>query len=308
MSTLADALRSWRRGLKARLPYVRRREHHVLERKYTQLIEALDGPATPATAARLAWLRPLDSQLDGEVCLFVTHAGSPQLKPHVVAHVERLLDAGLRVVLILNTDLSAERFVIDPALVARLSAIAVRENVGFDFGAWAHALALAGSPARWTRLYLVNDSIVGPLYEAAFERLLARIRASSADVVGLTEALWPRRHLQSYFLVFGARALREGAVHAVFARTRNWPEKIQVIDVCETRLTAALERRGLRTEALFPSLRGDSLSSDDTSLRWAELVEAGLPYVKTRVIASHPDDPRIRAWLAQSQGFRAAAM
>ena len=85
---------------------------------------------------------------------------------------------------------------------------------------------------------------------------------------------------------------------AFFARMRNWPEKGQVIDVCETRLTALLEASGLKTEALFPSLSGDPLSSDDTSLRWAELVEAGFPYLKTRVIASHGDDPRIRAWLA----------
>jgi lipopolysaccharide biosynthesis protein len=177
------------------------------------------------------------------------------------------------------------------------SGIAIRENSGFDFGAWAHMLALCPQADGWTRLFLVNDSIVGPLSAPGFERMLARVRASAADVVGLTEALLPVRHLQSYFLVFAAGALQGGAMRRVFARVRNWPAKMQVIDVCESRLTAVFEALGLRCEALFPSLSGDTLSSDDTSLRWAELVRAGFPYLKTRVIASHPDDPHIRAWL-----------
>jgi lipopolysaccharide biosynthesis protein len=298
MTSLADRLRTWRRGLKARLPYVRRREHALLRDRYARLIEALDGAASPATEAAIVTVRPIPGDLGGEVCLFVTHADAPKLKPHVIEHVDRLMGAGLRVVLIVNTDLDADQMSFDPAWVERLDGLLVRANLGFDFGAWAHALALAGTFERWSRLYLVNDSIVGPLDPAAFDRLLARIRASSADAIGLTEALRPHRHLQSYFLVFSSRALREGTLRAFFARMRNWPEKGQVIDVCETRLTMLLQSSGLRAEALFPSLSGDPLSSDDTSLRWAELVEAGLPYLKTRVIASHANDPRIRALLA----------
>ena len=105
-------------------------------------------------------------------------------------------------------------------------------------------------------------------------------------MVGLTEAQLPARHLQSYFLVFNERALQSGAVTRLFGRVRNWPAKLQVIDVHETRLTGLLEAEGLRTEALFPSLSGDARSSDDTSLRWAELIGQGLPYVKTRVVAA----------------------
>jgi hypothetical protein len=298
VTALADRLRTWRRGLKARLPYVRRREHRLLKDRYARLIEALDGAATAATEAALISVRPIAPDLGGEVCLFVTYADAPDLKPHVVEHVDRLVGAGLHVVVVVNTDLDPARMVFDQAWAERLDGLLVRANRGFDFGAWAHVLALAGPIERWNRLFLVNDSIVGPLDPAAFDRLLARIRASSADAIGLTEALFPRRHLQSYFLVLAARALREGTAGAFFARMRNWPEKGQVIDVCETRLTALLEASGLKTEALFPSLSGDPLSSDDTSLRWAELVEAGFPYLKTRVIASHGDDPRIRAWLA----------
>jgi lipopolysaccharide biosynthesis protein len=294
MGNVADHLRSWRRALKARLPYVRRREYRVLQRQYAELIDALDAPV--ATDAAWRWVKPVEGALEGDVCVFVTHADRPQIKPHVIEHVAFLAAAGLQVVLVANGDL--DTLAPDAALLARVRGLALRANVGYDFGAWAHALALLPPSPAWTRLLLVNDSVVGPLDAGAFERLMARLRASHADVIGLTEALAPVRHLQSWFLAFGARALASGAVADLFGRVRNWPAKKQVIDVHETRLTAQLEARGLRAEALFASIRGDVRSSDDTSLRWAELVERGMPYLKTRVIAAHGADPRIRRWLA----------
>ena len=297
MAAFKESFRTWRRRLKAILPYVRRREHRVLQKKYVELIEAIDGNAGPASDANLNFAKPLQPGLVGDVCLFVTYTDEPRIKPHVVEHVAHLVGADIRVIVIVNTDIPVERFAIEPALLERASGIAIRQNLGYDFGAWAHLLTISTGFERWTRLFLVNDSIVGPLNSADFERMIARIRASNADVVGLTEALLPRRHLQSYFLVFGARALHGGAVGRVFGRVRNWPAKGQVIDIHESRLTALFEAQGLRCEALFPSLSGDPLSSDDTSLRWAELVRAGFPYLKTRVIASHPGDPQIRAWL-----------
>src|SRR5437660_1402542 len=134
-----------------------------------------------AFAAASTWLQPLQAPLEGDVCFFVTHADGPALKPHVVDHVAQLAAAGLQVVLIANRDGHAHALAIEPALRARTRAVAVRANTGYDFGAWAHALALLPPAPAWTRLFLVNDSVVGPLDAGAFERLLARIRASAAD-------------------------------------------------------------------------------------------------------------------------------
>lgn len=300
MVSLTDRWRSWRRRAKAAMPYVRRREYRVLERIHAELIEAVDGLATPASAARLIALKPFAGHLCGDVALFVSHVDRPALKPHVVRHVQRLLAAGIHVLLILNTDLPAEQIAVDADLLGRLDGLWVRENLGFDFGAWAHVLQACGDTTPWSRIFLVNDSIVGPLDDKAFATLVERVRASRADLVGLTEGLAPKRHLQSYFLVLQRRALQSAALRALFARMRNWPTKGQVIDVCERRLTAIAEADGLTCEALFPNLSGDPLASDDTSLRWAELVESGFPFLKSRVIAARAADPRVREWLRAS--------
>lgn len=280
--SFTDSFRALRRNVKAALPYVRRREHRILQRRHSDLIDGLGWTALPATEATLHALKPIAAPMAGEVCLFVSYAPGPRLKRHVALHIEQLLRAGIQVVLILNTDLAPTAFQLDPGLVERLAGVFVRENTGFDFAAWAHLFAISDR-RHWTRLYLINDSIIGPLDAAAFARIVERVRASSAGVVGLTENRAPVRHVQSFFLVFGPVALHHPAVERIFARMLSLPTKDQVIDVYELRLTQVLTRLGIACEALFPPLSNDPHSSNDTSFRWAELIQAGCPYIKTSI-------------------------
>jgi hypothetical protein len=145
---------------------------------------------------------------------------------------------------------------------------------------------------RVSRLFLINDSVAGPLVSTRFAALIARVRASSADVVGLTEALTPRRHLQSYFLVFQRRLADGRMLGAIFDTVLCFDEKRTVIDVYETRLTRRLRDAGYACEALFPALSDDPHASNDTYFRWDQLLDLGFPYVKVSVLralgGAHP--------------------
>lgn len=299
MHTFREFWLHWRRKIKAAAPFVRRREYRIVERKYASLIQATNGLATPASSARFCIRNAVAEDLSGEICLFVSHAAQPTLKSHVVNHLNYLLDADIKVVLIINSDLAANEFRIDPDLEARLSGIMVRENIGFDFGAWAHAYSLLNR-SRWARLFLINDSIVGPLDRDSFDKMLARIKNSSADFLGLTECLAPTRHLQSYFLVFNRTALLSPAFNRVMQGTLNFPDKGQVVDVYEINLTQRLRNEGLRAEALFPALSDDFHNSNDTSSRWDRLLNFGFPYIKTRIIQDFPSHPLVK--IARAQG------
>lgn len=301
---LSLAWRRRRRAFKDALPYVRRREYRILQRKYAALIDTV-GDSRRALDAAVRIVKQPTAPLAGELCLFVTHAGLPVVKAHVAAHIDALIDAGIAVVLIANTDADKDAFSVAPALLARLSAVVVRDNLGFDFAAWAHGLVLCGGPGV-TRLYLVNDSLVGPLDRSAFAAMIERVRQSSADVVGLTENPRPLPHLQSFFLVFGARALASAALYRFFQGLLALPTKEQVIDVYETRLTERLRRAGLTTQALFPPMSNDPHSANDVFHHWHALVRAGFPYVKTRVLVDFGSDPRLRA-LVPAEYFDAGA-
>jgi lipopolysaccharide biosynthesis protein len=193
------------------------------------------------------------------------------------------------VVLIVNTNLPFESILIDKKFASKLGGIFIRENLGFDFAAWAHAYALCPPTARWTRLFLVNDSMLGPLNTDDFSRTIARLRASTADLIGLVQNTTPPPHLQSFFLVFTQTALKHPTFKNWMANVRSLKEKIHVIDVYETRLTQMMADAGLRTEALFAPLGG----GDDTISRWENLLDAGFPYVKASVAKQYPNHRRI---------------
>lgn len=276
--------RDWRRSLKDRLPFVRRRVHAGAVRKYALLTEAIGLGVPLADEVPVTALRDVEPGACDELCLFVSYQPDPAPKPHVVAHVTALLDRGIRVVLVLNTPRRADEVRIDPAFAARLSGLFVRANAGYDFAAWAHAHALVAPRLQARRLYLTNDSLVGPLDGAAFDTLLQRIRASRADVTGLVEAPSPRPHLQSYFLAFNERAVATGLA-PFFRRVQCFADKGTVVDVYETWLTQRLRQAGLTCEALFPAV--------DPYGGWRDLIDAGFPFLKTRALAEHRHDPAL---------------
>jgi len=266
--------------------------------KYSEVIEALAFKPRLATASSIETLVPNKcTPVDGELCLFVTHAAQSALKRHVLWHIEKLIDAGIRVVLIVNADLSAAGLPIEPALSARLQAAYLRENVGFDFAAWAQAWSLETSWHGCERLYLINDSIVGPVSDNAFGAMLARIRQSRADVIGLTEGALPVPHLQSFFLAFNRGALHAETVQRWLASMHALPTKGLVVDVYETRSSNHFTASGLKVEAIFPRLSMDPLAGNDTLLRWSELVDAGFPYVKASLLPSLKSSARLQAVL-----------
>ena len=291
---LRHALRRWRRTLKSRLPYVRRREHARLAHKYAALADAVGLGTRRADEARIVVRQPVTGPLRGEVCLFLSHHGGPALKPHVQRHLEHLLGHGIEVVLILSADDPQAAVALDDALAARLRGVFVRENIGYDFAGWAHVHGLVAPWLQASSLYLVNDSVVGPLDAPRFRALIERVRASPADMIGLTEALQPMPHLQSFFLVFRRRVLERGELARFFDGVLCFADKATVVDVYEMRLTQRMRAAGYRCEALFPALSLDPYSANDTWFRWSELLDRGFPYVKASVLREFGAHPRLR--------------
>jgi lipopolysaccharide biosynthesis protein len=82
----------------------------------------------------------------------------------------------------------------------------LRQNQGFDFSAWSH-VARGTDFSRTRSLYLINDSVVGPLNAERFSEVMDRIRASRAHLVGLTESNQIKRRFQSYVLVAKAEGV-----------------------------------------------------------------------------------------------------
>lgn len=184
----------------------------------------------------------------GEVALLLLHQPDGLLGStfHTLDHLRA---KGLAPLVVSNAPLS------DPdreRLATAAWTILERPNIGYDFGGYRdgilHLFETVGTPAR---LFLINDSIWFPLRRNS--DLVDRARASQADIYGfvLNDLMRrdSRRHLQSYFLTFGPRALSHPAFSRFWERLFLTDDKELVISRCEIPLTAHLRREGLTVDA-----------------------------------------------------------
>ena len=254
--------------------------------------------APPAWAARLETVKPFGMPPGGEVALFVTHSRTGALKPHVLPYLRALAAEGIAVLLIAQTDRPLH---IAADVLDTVAGALVRENRGYDFAAWAHAIRLHPEVYGASILYLVNDSLVGPADPQRLAAMLGRVRASTADLIGLTESQEYRWHLQTFFLALKPRLLASWRLHGFFNDVRLLDDKDAVIRAYEVRFTGEVEDSGHRVEVLFPS----RVAMNPTLHAWRALIADGFPFMKALLLRGHfphADSEGWRATLAEA-GF-----
>jgi lipopolysaccharide biosynthesis protein len=213
-----------------------------------------------------------------ETSLFVSHSSDGHLKPHVRHYIEALVHEGIGVILIVNSD---QGFTDDePWLHELVDGLFVRANEGFDFAAWAHVLRLHPQLCRVKLLYLLNDSVIGPITKSAFHAAIERVRRSPGDLIGMTENYELGWHIQSYFLAVRARAMRTAAWRRFTRKIGSLSNKDDVVKTYEVQLASAMTRAGLKSSVVFKT----EFRSDPTVYRWKELLEDGFPFVKVKAI------------------------
>jgi lipopolysaccharide biosynthesis protein len=263
--------------------YVRRRRFEVLASKYQCLVEAISSAENNLIKpAEIRCIQPLTFEADvQEVCLFVSYTPHALIKPHVRHHINSLLGAGIAVALVINVDdVQADLSSLNVEGL-KLSGLYVRENKGFDFGAWAHLYLMMPAVLGLKRLYLVNDSMIGPLSTPMFEQLMHKINRSTADMLGLIGNAKPVFHLQSFFLVFNQAILMDQRFQSLLKTLWSLPTKEMVIDFYEVRLTQLIKDLGYVAEPMY-SIDTDQYQKTDAVIhRLDELLEIDFPYIKT---------------------------
>lgn len=256
------------------------------------------GPLGDPLRVPYRWLRKPDGLTDREVCLFMTFDRSGDVPRHARDHATAWVANGYVVVMIIAVDdlKSAGRF--DELDFA--GGIILRENVGYDFGAWASVIRLLPELSHASRLAIVNDSVYGPLGD--FKNVLDRVRATSADFVGAIESFEFKPHIQSFLVFFNFGALRS-RVFWKFWRSVRLGNREQVIRDYELRLSQRLQAGGLAQAILFPAPSG--YTANPTIRRWRELVYEGFPYIKRQVLRQNDFASELPTWqeVVAERGF-----
>lgn len=246
-------------------------------------------PPRRAWDARLLEIKPFAPAPDTEVALVVTHSATGAIKPHVLLYVRALAAQGISTLLIAVADREIN---IRPELRDAVAGLIVRDNAGYDFAAWAHVLHLHPELLAAPTLYLLNDSVIGPSDPARLAAVIARVRASEADVIGLTESHEYRWHLQSYFLALKPRLLASHRLLRFFDDVRILDDKDRVIQSYEVRFTHDMEHAGYAVEVLFPS----RLALNPPLYDWRQLIADGFPFMKLLPLRGAFEEVDVEGW------------
>ena len=262
-----------------------------LEASPVQLFPPSRHPADHpvAWAVQSEVVKPLTLPVDGEIVLFVTHSRSGKIKPHVLPYLRALKAQGLGIVLIATVDRPVD---LPPDLIALADALIVRRNAGYDFGAWSHAFKLYPRLYGAATLYLANDSVFPATGDARIGAIIDRVRASKAELIGLTESHEWRWHVQSYFVAIKPRLLSSRLFHAFMEDLRMLTRKDHVIRAYEVRLGEMAEQNGHDVEILFPS----AVAINPTLFGWRQLIVDGLPFVKLLLLRGEFEKADTAGW------------
>jgi len=276
---------------------VRRSDGAELAGSPFEALPASVPTTTPLLArdVRAAVIKPLVLASGRELAILAIHTATGAPKPHVTPYVRMLAEAGIAVLLVVSSDRPVD---LPADLLDAAAGVMVRGNAGYDFGAWAHALAL--HPQAWGTplLYLLNDSVV-PAADERLPALLARVRASAADLVGLTASLEYRWHVQSYFLALKPKALSSFALQHLFRTAEVVDGKDAVIRRFELPLAQRVEEAGCGVEILFP----DGGPGNPVLDGWRGLIARGFPFVKVLLLRGAFPHIDLAGWREALAGF-----
>ena len=170
--------------------------------------------------------------------------------------------------------------------------VIVRCNEGYDYGSWMTGLRFCRQKIEKQKIVVItNDSFWGPV--RPIQGLIDRLMGSQADVVGLTDNLMYRPHLQSPFLMFKHRAISCDAFWNFWDNIACWDNKRSIVKNYEVGLPALLEEQGLLLESLFThNANGNILHAE-----WQSLIEQqNFPFLKVSLLRDNPHSVDISNW------------
>jgi GT2 family glycosyltransferase len=217
---------------------------------------------------------------DDDVLIYLAYCADGILTAFQNRSIGLYASQGYRVILVVNS--GEYNRIVDPGETPAFIQI-VRENIGFDFGAWVDAVRLVGGLDRVRSVTFTNDSLIGPVTTAEALCLHKKVDDIDADVVFLTESYEIQKHYQSYFFILKRSALAGGGLRLIKGIPYAKDKRSLILDF-EIPLSSNFEAAGLSTSAAFPCPQADMERTNPTIRYWRELVASGFPFVKVVLI------------------------
>ena len=174
--------------------------------------------------------------------------------------------------------------------------IFLRDNEGYDFGAWKFGINKFGynKLSQYDQVILINNSTLKPIYN--IEYVFNEMSDTTADFWGIT--LFPEiknerfldtkviaEHLQSYFIVFEKNIINSGAIEEFFDNVKDMKTFKDAIKEGEVELTTFMKKKGFKYLPYIKECYYLSEYLNDYSIPYnkpATLLYLGSPFIKKK--------------------------
>jgi rhamnosyltransferase len=230
------------------------------------------------------------------ILYFVHYNKYNLISDHEIYLLKNIRGIYTRIVVISNSSLPGEQY---NRLSEFCDEILLRENKGFDFGAWKDALLKDGWEKldQYDNVTLMNDSCFGPLFD--LEPIYLDMEQKDIDFWGLTNCKDDKRgmpgtngpvpeHIQSYFICFKRKIVSSSSFKAFWKGVRYENNVAKVIQKYETRFTKILTKAGFRCSVFldtisFPGMEFNlSFSHPDLCIKFE------VPFMKIKALFVFP--------------------
>lgn len=184
------------------------------------------------------------------------------------------------VVLVADSELDSEQ--VEKLRPYCLHVQAVRHEE-YDFGSYKRAYVWAGENldlASYDYMYLVNDSVYGPLY--GLDEYLGRMESMGVPVFSLV--LNPHRrhpHMQSWFIGMDRTVFMQEWLASFLTSVKKEANKNDICVIYETGFTELVSAKGIPYRGLY------EVSGKKIYNSVKELYKSGLPFVKKAAFTRH---------------------
>jgi rhamnosyltransferase len=210
------------------------------------------------------------------ITLFASYVNGIGLPYYTEVYLSELKKYSDRLIYIYSNELNQEAFDFFDAINIEIVKV---QNEGFDFGQWQKVLKVVDLNT-YDQLFLVNDSSV--LFKS-LDVVFKWFNHSSIDFGGLTESLFPKKHIQSYFLLFNKSTFND--LEYYFNNTNATNDIHQVITDFEIGLSQYLIFKNFSCQAF--------LNNNDYRGEYAPYyqclsshINQGSPLIKKKVLFS----------------------
>lgn len=234
------------------------------------------------------------SKKKDNICIFSHFDKDNMVDDYVIYHLQNLFEQGFDIVFVSTSENLSEVEI--EKIKSYCKDILVKENIGYDFGAWQTGIIyLENEIDSYESLLLCNDSVYAPLFPLndIFQKMQGKY-----DFWGITDSYEIHYHLQSYFMVFDKKIVSSDVFKNIWKTYKIYQIKRNIILHYELGVSQKLLKNGYLMGVYCAFDKLDTLKVRNAShYHWKELIEKfRCPILKVELLRDNPKNIDISKW------------